>query len=156
METLYPNIPTAGVHRGELDHVEEITTSVRAPVMDPEKAKRKPVHKTYVHLRSDIEGWERVRAYNSNRAPRPGGGVTEMGRFTSMDEIGGVLTQRGDQNQRYVVFENTATGEIFYEREAEIQGDWTGNGRFDQVTVFGSQDEAASYTARHSKHGGKK
>ncbi|HET6568778.1 MAG TPA: hypothetical protein VFG50_12500 [Rhodothermales bacterium] len=148
MDTLYPDIPTAGVHRGALDHVEEITTSVRAARINPEKAERKPVEKTYVHLRSDTEGWERVRAYDSDHLPQPVGGTTEQGRFTSTDEVGRLLTKFRDQNQRYVVFENTETGDVFYQNETDVHGDWTGNGRFDQITVFNDQGEAAAYAER--------
>jgi hypothetical protein len=68
---------------------------------------------------------------------------TELGRHHE-DDLAQALEQLPDK-PRFVVFENTDTGEVYLDRENNMGSNWTGDGRFDQVTLFEDETDAADY-----------
>jgi hypothetical protein len=150
MDKPYADIPAAGRHRGSQTGT-ETGSSVRAPEpLDPRQAQGHPVAITYQHLVSEAQGTHRLRRISSAHTPEPVRGYTEMGRYTSIGELRRVLDQFRDQ-QRFVVFENTATGEVYYDDESNVHDNWTGDGQFDVVTVFEDENQAAAYIDERQK-----
>jgi hypothetical protein len=167
------NIPLQGTHRGETD--DPITSSVRAqqppdPTPSAERvpedgsapdadeagadeanADDAPVEKTddlgdYRLSRDPASG--RVRA--SLRPPAeesetPGGGFREISRHSSPEDMSDALDGTLPDGPRFIVLENTETGEAVFDRESALSGNLFDGGRYDQVTVFESEDEAAAY-----------
>ena len=91
----------------------------------------------------------RVKTWHED-APESEADFTEITRI----ENDAALTEAVDQlpsPSPYVVFENTESGEVFYEGEYSIGRNWSQDGRFDQITMFGSEEEAAAYVSERQE-----
>lgn len=153
MDKHYSDIPVQGKHRGETPP-QEVSTSVRAPMPSDITSEGHPIARTGIHVRHDDEGWERLSLYDSKNVPEPTGGTTELGRYTSNADIQGALA-RQRSNTRFIVMENTETGEVIYQNEKDIRDDLTVGGRFNQFTWFDTQEAAAAYADRRQKEAGR-
>ena len=135
MKRQYEDIPQQGEHRkGSIE--EEPSTNVRAqdPVLPTERSK--------THRNEPL----RVRIWKRG----DGDGFEELEHFESDGDYQKAL-EKLPSERRYVVFENTGTGEVYYDEESDLGGDWTGEGRFDQVTIFEDGAEAARYVEKRSE-----
>ncbi len=83
----------------------------------------------------------RLRGWMEGLTDDPG--YTELGRHDE-GELAQALEQLPDK-PRFVVFENTDTGQVYLDRENNMGSDWTGGGQFDQVTLFEDETDAAAY-----------
>lgn len=144
MSDLYPNIPRQGHHRADAD-VRKTGTSVRAQpapdrTADAEASAPAPTYQLSYHKG---RGAYRLRSWTSADIAAPEEGYDELGRFQKA-EFTAALEQLPDR-PRFIVFENTETGETLFGRESNLSDNWTAEGRFDQVTIFDSEDAAAAY-----------
>jgi hypothetical protein len=146
MDKHYKDIPAQGTHRGETPG-QDPSTSVSAPSSTDVTSRGRPVAKTFLHVRHNEEGWQRLSLHAPDNLPEPTSGTTEMGRYTSTAEIRDALNREQDKT-KFVVMENTETGEVFYQNQAEIRDDLTADGRFNQFTLFDTQEAAAAYADR--------
>ncbi len=144
MSEKYKDLTTQGEHRGgAAEH--ESGSNVRAPEPpDESSAENAPVEQTYQLIRHTESGYYKLRAQTKAASSSPEPGYAELGRYTTHEELNKALSDVEDQIQ-FVVFENTESGEVFFDREKNISGDWTGDGRFDQVNFFDDESAAASY-----------
>ena len=144
----YEDIPTQGKHRGDASKLES-GMNVRAPKPpDPAQTSNKPVHRTHQFMHDEKKGLYRFRLWTTEAIDEPPEGYRELGRYRA-DDLDEAFKKLPDE-PRYVVFENTETGEVFYDSERNLSGSWTEEGRFDQVTVFEEEPDAAAYAAaRH-------
>lgn len=142
MARQYESIPRQGRHRGS-DLSEEPTTSVRAQ----EAVKPRPESEAggvIVSAYNESEGRYRIRRWANAANVALEKGYKEVRRFpenVSADEL------RSDtpEGERFVVLENTRTGEVYFNRMSEFSDNWTNNGRYDQVTLFENEKAAAAY-----------
>ncbi len=150
----YSSIPTAGEHRGPKE--ENTTgTEVRAPepqdVNAGENTKAQgetsggsPTDETtYRLVHSPDQGQYRLSRWQEGAALDEG--YRELGRYRA-GELGSALSKLPDA-PRFVVFENSETGEVQMQRESDISANWTDGGRFDRVILFDDESEAAAYAA---------
>ena len=154
------NIPLQGTHQGETDA--PLTSSVRAQEPpDPTPGAEERVGeenaeqggaeeaddiRTYQLAHDPASGRHRVRVRPPGAdADAPGGGFKELSRHSSPEEMSDALESGLPDGPRFVVLENTDTGETVFDREGALSADWFAGGRFDQATVFDSEDEAAKY-----------
>ncbi len=145
MDRPYDSIPRQGEHLGS-DLDEEPTTNVRAqapanPTSD-DSAAGGIIQCSY----NEAAGHYRLRRWRNESEISPREGYEEVHRIPegeSPDEILGSIPHEA----RYIVLENVESGEIRYDRESELSNNWTADGRFDQVTVFDSEDAAARYVS---------
>ncbi|PSQ93533.1 MAG: hypothetical protein BRD52_00990 [Bacteroidetes bacterium SW_4_67_19] len=61
------------------------------------------------------------------------------------------LDSRLPDGPRFIVLENTETGEAVVDHEGALSDNWFAGGRYDQITVFESEDEAAAYVEEGEK-----
>lgn len=163
------NIPLQGTHQGTTD--DPLTSSVRAQTPpDPtagaerveegtkqragdQKEKTSPSSRphdlgTYRLSHDPQSGRHRVRLHPpAEDMPAPGGGFREISRHSSPQEMNDALESGLPDGPRFVVLENTETGERFFDREGATSDNWFAGGRFDQVTLFDREEEAARYAA---------
>lgn len=154
MSKPYETLTTQGVHRGgKID--EEPTTNVRAePAPNPENYDSRKVKPTYQLLHNKEKGQYRVRVWNDEISEEGPADYTEVGRYASHDEFSTAFAKHQD-DPAYVVLENTSSGEVYFDQEQNLNGDWTGSGQFDQVTIFRDEEEAATYAKQlQDKHEG--
>jgi hypothetical protein len=91
-------------------------------------------------------GRHRVRVRPpADETEAPGGGFKELSRHSSPEDMSDALEGRRADGPRFVVLENSETGEAFFDREGALSDDWFDDARYDQVTLFESEDEAAAY-----------
>lgn len=140
----YPRVPRdGGVHRPDDSDIEGSQT-VRAPE-PPLKSDAGPAPPATVQLlHNKAKGLYRLRAWRDEDVPTEVDDYTEMNRFGPDDTLTSVLEEMPDK-PRFVVFENTETGEVFYGRESNLSDNWMQGGRFDQVTLFDDATVAAAY-----------
>lgn len=159
------NIPLQGTHQGATE--DPLTSSVRAqqpPDPAPRAADEEAGNNAKVEASEDASaeqsgdlgtyqlahdpasGRHRVRVRPpSEEAEAPGGGFRELSRHSSPQDMSDALDSQLPDGPRFIVLENTDTGAVRFEREGALSDDWFANGRFDQVTVFESEDDAAAY-----------
>lgn len=163
------DIPLQGTHQGDTD--DPVTSSVRGQeppdptpgaehveeeepdVEDDEGASPEGASSdrpddlgTYQLSHDPETGRHRVRLRPpAEETPSPSRDFQELSRHSSPQEMSEALGERLPDGPRYVVLENTETGETHFDRQGELSGGWFSEGRFDQVTVFDSEDEAAAY-----------
>ena len=167
------NIPLQGTHQGDTD--DPLTSNVRGqqPPDPTARAERLPSGetadsseespgeapsdaesdlRTYQLSHDPASGHHRVRLRPpAEEAQSPGGGFRELSRHSSPEEMNEALQEQLSEGPRFVVLENTETGETFFDREDELSDDWFAGGQFDQVTVFENEDDAAAYADREEK-----
>ena len=142
MDRQYDSIPRQGRHLGS-DISEEPTTSVRAQ----EAVKPRPQSEAggvIVAAYNESEGRYRVRRWANAARVVPEEGYEEVRRLpegASAEDLRADAPERG----RFVVLENTQTGEVYFDRKSALSDNWTDNGRYDQVTLFDDEESAASY-----------
>lgn len=146
----YDDIPATGQHRGE-GADQNVTSSVRAQEARSELAPPpKPVHRVFRLTLHEPEGYYQLRAWTTEEPDTPLEGTREIGRYGSQSELTkGLASLPGED--RFVVFEDSATGELYYEREQNVTGDWLGDTQFDQVSIFSTEEAAAAYVERRKR-----
>jgi hypothetical protein len=139
----YPQVPRdGGIHREDVDV--DTGQTVRAP-KPPLKSDAGPHPPKMVQLLYNrAKGLYRLRAWRVEDVPAQVDDYEEMSRFRPDDTFTTVLEELPDK-PRFVVFENTDTGEVYYGRENNLSDNWMQGGRFDQVTVFDDATIAAAY-----------
>jgi hypothetical protein len=141
MSRQYDDIPVQGQHRKGAHH-EETSTNVRAqqPVLHLDHSNQgSPEH----HLSND----ESARTYRIKLwqdGDVSGQVFADLGSASTEDEYRRIMERLPDQ-PRFLVFENSETGDVYYDREGALGGDWTGGGQFTQVTIFNEESAAAAY-----------
>ncbi|PSQ88481.1 MAG: hypothetical protein BRD45_06230 [Bacteroidetes bacterium QS_8_64_10] len=85
-----------------------------------------------------------MRAWSEAKIENLGDDYEEMGRYESEAELAEGLSDVSEAG-KFVVFEDTAGGDVQVGRAAEISDNWTEGGRFDQVMLFDSEEAAAAY-----------
>lgn len=143
MDRPYDSIPRQGEHLGS-DLDEESTTNVRAqapanPTSDDSTAGG-VIQCSY----NEAEGHYRIRRWQDESAISPAEGYEEIHRVPAGESPDEVFEALPDE-PRYVVLENVKTGNLYFDRERELTGDWTGDDDFDQVTIFDTEEAAAEY-----------
>lgn len=149
MDKPYPNIPRQGTHRPDPD-VRKTGTSVRAPrAPDPAKTEGEPVQTLQLSF-NETEGLYRLRNWTSGEIPVPQDTYTEIGRFGGSTAFADALEQLPNK-PRFVVMEHSQTGDVFYGRESNLSDNWSAGGRFDQITIFDSEEAAAAYAEERQR-----
>ena len=139
----YSSIPTAGEHRGPKQEKNTTGTEVRAPHAQSVEAGEHAEDTTYRLVHSPDSGQYRLSRWNEGATLDEG--YRELGRYRE-SELSSALSALPDA-PRFVVFENSETGEVQMQRESEISANWTDGGRFDRVILFDEESEAAAYAA---------
>lgn len=153
------NIPLQGTHQGDTD--DPLTSSVRAqkppdPTSGAERVEEESTEegeqetsgdiRTYQLSHDPASGRHRVRVRPpGDEAEAPGGGFKELSRHSSPEEMSDALESGLPDGPRFVVLENTDTGETILDREGRLTDDWFVEEGFDQVTIFNREEEAAQY-----------
>lgn len=140
----YDDIPTQGTHQGDESNAEENETTVRGQdPPDPVAASGEKTERSFHLARHEESGRYRVRTSSDE----PGEGYEAIGRHDTEGDLTEALGDLDDRTERrrFVVFENTDTGAVRFDREAALSDNWMADGRFDQFTLFESEDEAARY-----------
>lgn len=149
MDRPYDDIPRQGEHLGEsLD--QEPTTNVRAqkPARPSEPSGESEAFFQFSYNKA--EGLYRIRRRQRESEAAPEDGYKEIDRIPEGETLTDIVEQLTDK-PRFVVFENLDSGDVFFDRESDLSEDWTGDGRFDQVTIFEDEDEAAAYAERREE-----
>lgn len=136
----YDSIPTAGTHRGPEPADPGTGTEVRAPRSDDETAGEQAATFQLVHVPADAR--YHLRPYRDGASVSEG--HREVGRYRAED-VPGALATVGDSF--YVVLENAQTGEMRLTQESDLTANWTDGGRFDRITLFERESDAAEYVA---------
>lgn len=135
----YESIPKTGTHSApsNTDGGSEGTTEVRGlPAQDsvtPQQASTPDVVESFNLMRGEGEN------LRLERGPADASAVASFG----PNDLGGV-SQYTEQHG-FVVFENTATGEVLAGKQSDVSANLTGEGRFDRVTFFPTEEAASSY-----------
>ncbi len=141
----YDSIPTAGTHRGP-EQPDDPETEVRAP--EPDDATSDDAGDVtnagaprlqLVHA-PDQSSYH-LRPFDESRSLERG--HVEIGQF---DEVGAAL-QALPSLPRFVVLENKDTGEMRLTQDTDVTANWTDGGRFDHITLFEHESDAATYVA---------
>lgn len=148
----YEDLTTQGTHRHEGD-TPDAGINVRAqepPNLVDHSGETGPAG--YQLLWSENEGRYVLRAWRQGDTAVPGEGYSEVGRYEREADFDTVLEALPDQ-PRFVVFENSETGEVYFDRDSSLSDNWTEDGRFDQFTVFADEASAAAYADEHEAPG---
>jgi hypothetical protein len=116
---------------------------VRAPKAEDERDTSQPADRTVQLSFSAEQSRYRLRGWLEGMDADDPDGYTEL-RRCSEGELAQALEHLPDK-PRFVVFENTDTGEVFLGRENNLGDNWTGGGKYDQVTLFEDETDAADY-----------
>lgn len=141
----YDSIPTAGTHRGP-EQPHDPDGSVRAPASDDATSDdagdvtNADAHRLQLVQAPDQSSYH-LRPFDESR-PLERGHV-EIGQF---DEVGAAL-QALPTLPRFVVLENPDTGEMRLTQDSDLTANWTDGGRFDRITLFEHESDAATYVA---------
>lgn len=142
MDRPYDSIPRTGRHGGE-QRDEEPSSSVRAPDAPHPPAREPERPAPAYHLyHNEAEGIYRIHSWQAEAPGAPEGEADyrPVGRYDAVDAL---IEQLSDQ-ARYVVFENSETGDVYYSSEQNLTS-WATDDRFDRVTVFNDNEAAAAY-----------
>ena len=141
MDRPYDSIPRQGSHAGG-QHDEEPTTSVRAQPAPHPPETEPPATPTFGLYYNEQEDVYRIRSWQSE-APSDQENADAYRSLGTYDRIDALLTELPERD-RFIVFENPETGEVYYDKEGNITGGLTG-GQFMQVNVFRDETTAAAY-----------
>lgn len=145
MDRSYDSIPRQGEHLGaNLD--EEPTTNVRAPAAAKPTSDDSTAGGIIQCSYNEAAGHYRIRRWQDESAISPEEGYEEIHRIAPGEPPDEMFETLPDQ-PRYIVLENVESGEVYFDREQSLTGDWTGDGDFDQVTVFDTEEAAAEYAS---------
>lgn len=122
---------------------EEIVKSSRAGAADPESEFSGGIIQ-FSHRETD--GLYRIRRWRSEPDTKAADEFEELEQLPGGEPMTGLYEQLPD-GPMFVVFENSDSGEVFFDADSDLGGDWTGDGRFDQVTIFRDEQAAAAYAA---------
>lgn len=146
MDRPYDSIPRAGGEHRPDDASYDTSSTVRAPkpphLKDADDTSDVPDATTQL-LHNEGEGLYRLRAWTTPEPGEPGEGYTELHRYSGTTWAG--VDEHLPKQPRFVVFENTDTGEVYFGRNTNLSDNWTDGGRFDQVTIFATEEDAAAY-----------
>lgn len=137
----YESIPTSGQHRGPKQS-NDTGTEVRTAESD---ASAQPGESETIFRLVHSPEQRRYRLSRWAEGSPVEAGYEELGRYREA-ELGSALSHLPEA-PRFVVFENSKTGEVNMQRETEVSANWTDGGRFDQVLFFDDEAEAAEYAA---------
>ena len=142
-------IPDTGKHHGgEPDR--RVTSSVRAP--DPPEVEYQsspPSSPKFQLTRHEEHGYYQLHAFSTESRDLEER-FEEVGQYSSSRDLKAALEEIPGEN-RFVVFENSETGDVFFDREQDISGDWTGQGQFNSVAIFEREEDAARYADERQK-----
>ncbi|PSQ71810.1 MAG: hypothetical protein BRD38_00730 [Bacteroidetes bacterium QH_9_67_14] len=175
------DIPLQGTHRGDVDDPITSSVRAQQPPDPTAPAGRVPDDESGEGASSDSpasESVEELGDYRLSRDPASGryraslrppaeesetpapqghdpqearGDFREISRHSSPREMSDALDSRLPDGPRFIVLENTETGEAVVDHEGALSDNWFAGGRYDQVTVFESEDEAAAYVEEGEK-----
>ena len=154
----YDDLTTQGTHQGDTSNAEENEVTVRgqdppAPADETDQSD-KPAERTFRLSRNEDKGTYRARSWAPDALDEPAEGYAEQGRYETQAEVTEALSDSQQDGPRFIVLENTETGEVRLDREDAISDDWTENGRFDQFTLFDDEDQANTYADQQQSAGG--
>ena len=160
-EEAYEDLTTQGTHRGDTSNAEENEVTVRGqepPAQadasaDASDQSTEAPERTFRLSRNEEEGTYRARAWSPDAIDDSAEGYAEQGRYETQAEMTEALSDLPD-GPRFVVLENTETGEVRLDREGALSDDWTENGRFDQFTLFDDEAKADAYAEHQQNAGG--
>lgn len=135
----YDKIPRAGGEHGKKIDEEHSGMNVRAPKADDD-ADRSTAERILQVSVNESTGCYRFRSGQG----RGSDGFSSLCEVNMEDGVATAMQQIGD-GRFWVVLENEDTGEVFYEADHNLSDNWSDGGRFDVVTLFPSEEEAASY-----------
>jgi hypothetical protein len=142
----YDSIPrSGGAHEKEVDS-EHSGMNVRAPQPNDGGDDARPTRQVLRVTVNESKNCYRLRT-GSDRVEE---GFTDV---CSVDPDAGIepaLEQVGE-GPYFVVLENEDTGEVFYEADHNLSDNWSDGGRFDVVTLFETEEEAAAYADERRK-----
>ena len=145
MDRPYDSIPRQGKHLGK-DLDEEPTTNVRAqPAAKPTSDDSTSGGIIQCSFNA-AAGRYRIRRWPDESKVSPGEGYEELRRVPEGSPPDEILEALPDA-PHFVVLENSETGEVFFDKESDLSGNWTGDGQFDQVTVFDTEEAAENYAS---------
>ena len=137
----YEQTPKPGSHRGNADGLKS-GMSVRAQPAPDAQPPQPPADVVFQFARHKERGLYRMRRWQGDD-PDLAEGYEEVGRYGHQDYMA-AFTDLASESY-YIVFENTDTGEVFMGGMNNLSDNWTGDGRFDQITIFDTEPEAAAY-----------
>lgn len=155
------DVPLQGTHQGDTD--DPLTSSVRGqqppdptpsadrvaedePSGEGAAAEASGDVRTYQLSHDSASGRHRVRLRPpAEEDEAAGGGFKELSRHESEEDLSSALDEQLPDGPRFIVLENTDTGEVRVDREGAVANDWFGDGRFDQATLFDDENEASAY-----------
>lgn len=145
----YDYIPRAGgPHRKSIAEAHS-GLNVRAQFATPPRMQRfAKAEPSLVLSFNESAGSYRIR--RGRGAAADAGGFREMSRYKTEAELAESLGETAE-NLNYVVLEDTSTGEVFVETEVNLRGDWTQDGRFDQITLFRDEEAATAYASERQR-----
>lgn len=147
MSKPYEDIPLQGRHKGAASG-EEPTTSVRgqrSPLAPPPADEELPA--TYQLSHHNRGGHYRIRSWTSEDAGNTEDEYREIGRYDAPNGAIDAIASRAHRGQ-FIVMENSKTGEVVFDEEAQVSDNWPGDGQYDQITLFEDASEAAAYVER--------
>ena len=148
MNKPYQDLTTQGTHRGD-DSELESGMEVRAPQPPDPNDTGTTSTSTYQLLYSETAGHYRMQAW-TGEVGTPAAGYEEVGRYTTDAEMAEAFTTLPEASH-FVVFEHTESGEVFFDHENNLSDNWTDGGRFDRLTIFDTEEEAAAYAERRRR-----
>ncbi len=149
MDRPYDNIPRQGEHLGR-DHDEEPTTNVRAQEAVKPTSAESADGGVIQHLYNETEGRHRIRRWPNASEITAVPGYEETQRIPEGKSLTDIFEALSGQDQ-YVVLENVESGKVHFDRNTELSENWTGNGEYDQVTIFHDEEAAAAYASSRRK-----
>lgn len=154
MSKPYEDLSTQGQHQDKPGGVEPSGMEVRAQkAPDLQEKENKPV---YLLARHETKGYYRLQTWTDPDAAALDAGFQEVGRYSSAEDLAPALDELPERGA-FVVMENSKTGEIYYDRQANVTSGFTGSSDYDQVTFFRDETEAAAFAQeRESARTGRK
>lgn len=151
MARIYDSIPRAGGrHRVPIEGWHSgLNVRAERPPIRADGTSEEQARPTYQLVFNESKRMYRVRPWQ-DAAPQGDADFTEVAAIDSDSALVDAVSNL-PAPAPYVVFENSATGEVFYDGEYSIGRNWTQDGRFDQITMFDNEEEAAAYVAERQE-----
>ena len=138
------DIPTEGEHlTDDSEHVSGFNVRAQKPPA-PDEYDGQPAETLYQLSRSKGKSHYRVQTWTPGEVGQLEEGYEESGRYSANEDLTAAIDELEGRPQ-YVVLENVKRGEVHYDRQDRFSDDWSDGGRFDRMTLFADEDEAARY-----------
>lgn len=139
----YDDIPLQGRHQGDAPHETGMNVRAQQPPA-PESPSSKTAERTYRLLKSDLEGQYHVSAWTPGQEATAPEEYEELGHYESDTALEKALDELPEA-PRFVVLENSETGDARLAHLEDLSDNWAASERYDQFRLFASEDEAARY-----------